>query len=77
MNSFQARGVALLAAVVACVSAVALAHAGHARPSAAVVASAPWAATPSRKADTSVPDAGAVFAGRPAEVPADPGAPTF
>jgi hypothetical protein len=76
MTSFQARSVALLAAVVACVSAAALAHAGHAKGSPAVVAAAPLAAAASPVGDTTVPEAGKVFA-QAAERAADPGAPTF
>jgi hypothetical protein len=60
MTSTHARASALLVAVVACISAVALAHAGHGQ----AVSTIPLAeAAVGVFGDTSVPDAGAALQG--------------
>jgi 3-polyprenyl-4-hydroxybenzoate decarboxylase len=75
MNTLQSRAVVLVSALVACISAATLSHAGHEAALAARAGQAPVNVVPGRAGDTSVPAASSVFAGRTAAAQED--APSF
>ncbi len=66
MNHTQARAIAFVSALIACVSAAALTHAGRDALPTAATRRAAVEVVLERPADTTVPSASVVFAGRPA-----------
>ncbi len=75
MNTTQTRSIALLAAMIAGVSVVALAHARHGLTASVVSGRQSAPVAQSQLGDTSVPAASTIFAG--ADGVADEAAPTF